>query len=1193
MMVTGAATATANITGLVSNTAYEVQVAAIGAPNGVDDPGAFSTAVEGTTSAAPGAPAAPTIVSVTPTGGTADTLTVAWTLPATTTPPIRGYVVQYEYDDNGAVIENSFTGVFDDPGTASRTTDILGLMPATAYRVRVAVHNSVYDDNGVVTGGGRGPFSSVASGTTASTGHVAPQSIVLTVDPDEVSEGTSRYITVTATTVPQGSTFAAAQTVTVTVVDDTAEAGSDYTAIPSGDILAISIEANTTSGVTGFLLQTIDDTTIDKVMVAPGYGVNETIMVTGVHTTGRALTVTPATLTLIDDEPDGIVLTLDPASVQEGDTRTITVTATITPAGAVFATPQTVAVTVADASAEAGTDYTAVTGVSAIVIAPDATSGTTTFSLATTSSPANEPDKTITVNGVHTGASPAFTIAGATLTLSEETQPVPPAPEGIVLTADPASVSEGSAQIITVTAAATPAGAVFSTTQTITLVVGSRAATEGEDFVAVTNIPALTIAGGEPSGETTFTLTILDDEIFEKNERVKVRGTHRSASALNVASVNITITDDDNALPNTPGAPGEVTVSATTDTDDSLTVTWSPPASAGATPIEAYLVQHRRLLSGGRTEDFRIGAYVPDPALTSADVPGLIAGASYEVRVVAINSIGEGDYSALVIGVVNTSRTPDAPTSVVVMPTAGTDDSLTVTWSPPASPGTSPVNGYIVQYRRPTEIVTVQLQFSTRDVLTTYDFISVAHTGLATTATIPGLAPDTTYEVRVAATNRHGLGAPIHFSATTAQPGAPDAPTSVVAAPDGSDALTVTWYPPANEGTAAISGYIVQYRRPGDGAGVFSSITHGSTAASVGIDALIPNTAYEVRVAAVNSRGPSVYSALVHGMTAAVSGAPGAPGMVRAAPTPGVSGSLTVIWDAPANAGAAAISGYIVQHRSPGASVFTATGVTVEDFPALTATIDDLAPGVAYEVRVAAVNDAQGAFSTSVFATTGVAPGVPGEISATPASNTSNLTVTWTAPSEMGGSAISAYTVQYRVLDASALDPSALVDVSVFTATGVTVDALPALSATITGLDFGTIYLVRVAASNDRGHGLVLGADPRPDGGGVGCAAGCADRAARGDGAGARHGGDRGRDQQPGRVLGRPAGRYHRLHCAVRNTEPGPRRVHPRQCHRGFCCAYRGHRQPAARHYLLCTGGGDLLRGSGRLLDSDRQHRGS
>ena len=180
--------------------------------------------------------------------------------------------------------------------------------------------------------------------------------------------------------------------------------------------------------------------------------------------------------------------------------------------------------------------------------------------------------------------------------------------------------------------------------------------------------------------------------------------------------------------------------------------------------------------------------------------------------------------------------------------------------------------------------------------------------------------------------------------------------------------------------------------------------------------------------------------------------------------------SIDASWTAPTDTGTASISGYHLQYRIKSAPSWSAidlsTTGTSHSIPSLTS-------GTNYQVRVAAKNSvgtgpysgiqeattvsAEGPWSSEVTATTTVSgnvPDVPTALALTPADG--QLGVSWTAPTNNGGSAITGYSVQYRTGSGNWSDwPH-----------GGT-----ATTATITGLTNGTAYQVRVRTVNKIGNG--------------------------------------------------------------------------------------------------------------------------
>ena len=110
----------------------------------------------------PGAPAAPAIANVTPDG-----LTIIWTEPDNTGPPITGYDVQYR--------EGGSSGFTDAPDVGtSRVTTLTGLSPGTDYRVQVRARNDE----------GTGDWSELGEGRT-----ITALTVRMTTDPEPPVEG--------------------------------------------------------------------------------------------------------------------------------------------------------------------------------------------------------------------------------------------------------------------------------------------------------------------------------------------------------------------------------------------------------------------------------------------------------------------------------------------------------------------------------------------------------------------------------------------------------------------------------------------------------------------------------------------------------------------------------------------------------------------------------------------------------------------------------------------------------------------------------------------------------------------------------------------------------------------------------------------------------------------------------------------
>jgi hypothetical protein len=128
-----------------------------------------------------------------------------------------------------------------------------------------------------------------------------------------------------------------------------------------------------------------------------------------------------------------------------------------------------------------------------------------------------------------------------------------------------------------------------------------------------------------------------------------------------------------------PGPPLNVTATVG---NQSATITWSPPASDGYSPITSYTVTSS---PGGLTSTVSGSTF-------STVIAGLTLGTPYTFTVVATNANGPGPASAP-SNSITAITVPTAPTSVTA---TAADSSAVVSWAAPSSNGGSAVVGYTV-----------------------------------------------------------------------------------------------------------------------------------------------------------------------------------------------------------------------------------------------------------------------------------------------------------------------------------------------------------------------------------------------------------------------------------------------------------------------------------------------------------------
>ena len=76
----------------------------------------------------------------------------------------------------------------------------------------------------------------------------------------------------------------------------------------------------------------------------------------------------------------------------------------------------------------------------------------------------------------------------------------------------------------------------------------------------------------------------------------------------------------------------------------------------------------------------------------------------------------------------------------------------------------------------------------------------------------------------------------------------------------GADKASVTWKPPANDGGAPITGYLLEYRKVGDSKWNAANKDKPVEELNMQVSGLIEGNEYEFRVAAINKAGTGPFS---------------------------------------------------------------------------------------------------------------------------------------------------------------------------------------------------------------------------------------------------------------------------------------------------------------------------------------------
>jgi hypothetical protein len=459
------------------------------------------------------------------------------------------------------------------------------------------------------------------------------------------------------------------------------------------------------------------------------------------------------------------------------------------------------------------------------------------------------------------------------------------------------------------------------------------------------------------------------------------------------------------ATPRTvPDAP--IAVSAQPGTSQAV-VSWTAPASNGGSPITTYVA------SAYASSVSATALATCTTAAASCSIPGLTNTTTYYVSVVAQNVAGSGIASS-----------PRVAVTPVALPSAPTLNSLTggntfVTLAFTAgSAGSSPITGYDYQLNGGV-------------------WQSAGST--ASPLTISGLINGTSYTVALRATSAAGAGDP--SSTLTATPfTAPDAPNATTIVADGRNASIVVSWAAANSNGSAISLYsVVAWSAAAQGTQSGTCSTAGALTCTV--TGLVNGTTYYVTVQSTNAAGASTRS------TPRVPATPSLfPGAVSTVTGVAGNGQVALTWT-PGGMGASAITDYTIWYSSGGAYTQFSDGTST----ATSATVTGLTNGVAYTFEVYAVNtNGTGPVSAaSAPVTPATVPDAPTIGTATPGN--ARATITWTAPLNNGGSAVTGYVIT----------PS----------TGSPVTVGNVTTYPLTGLTNGAAYTFMVAAINTMGTG--------------------------------------------------------------------------------------------------------------------------
>jgi fibronectin type 3 domain-containing protein len=401
--------------------------------------------------------------------------------------------------------------------------------------------------------------------------------------------------------------------------------------------------------------------------------------------------------------------------------------------------------------------------------------------------------------------------------------------------------------------------------------------------------------------------------------------------------------------------------------DTSVSLNWTSPISDGGSDIIGYAI-YRGPAPGVGSLLVTIGN------VTEYVDAGLENGETYWYHVSAINVYGTGDSSGEVSAAPVTVTT--SPIGLTAVPG---EDRIVLNWTAPLGVGGSSVVNYTVY--RGTESWDLSVLTVLSDVLSYDD---------------PSAVPGQAYYYRVSATNIAGESSSSDLVSAMIK-GVPSAVVDLTAKVSDGE-VRLSWTVPVDNGGSAITGYIIYRGSSIDDESVYRTI--GPSYLGYLDDKVNNGQRYWYSIRAINTAGQGERSEHVAAVPVS---APSAPTGLTASRN---GSAVTLKWNAPGDDGGLDVSNYGIYRGVDGGEKVKL--VTVGSV--LTYTDTSVVPGENYRYYVTALNEAgEGAASGEVSIVPSTSPSKPTGLAGTVGE--SNVTLTWTAPEDNGGSNVSLYRV--------------------------------------------------------------------------------------------------------------------------------------------------------------------------------------
>jgi predicted phage tail protein len=349
----------------------------------------------------------------------------------------------------------------------------------------------------------------------------------------------------------------------------------------------------------------------------------------------------------------------------------------------------------------------------------------------------------------------------------------------------------------------------------------------------------------------------------------------------------------------------------------------------------------------------------------------------------------------LIIPNAQAASVPDPPTGFSAIPISPT--SVSFNWFAPQNNGSSPITGYIIEYK-----------------ITTSSYSTLITLGNVTKYNGTSLATGKTYIFRVSAINSIGTSQPSSEVVATPTSNSkppqhipPNPPTGLAATSNSLTQINLSWNPPTSNAGPPVTGYKIQFSID---SGIFTDLVSNSASTSTSYSHTgVSSHTYTYKVYAINSVGTSNSSNIVSAVPTQVKSAPYTPtglSAIAASPT-----SISLSWVTPSTDGGSPIIGYKIEAKIGSGTYIILVANTASSSTSYLNT--GLIAGSTYTYRVSAINSIGTSNPSNEAYTTPTKTFVPTGVTAIAFSPT-EIDLSWVAPSETYGQPIAGYKIEQK-----------------------------------------------------------------------------------------------------------------------------------------------------------------------------------